>query len=103
MDIKLGIHEGGVPVHLLRTSPHRSNFQPIHLGNSFMEASGKPYDLSLRSPRAIALTSPPTFKTRPRPRFPEKASLPHFVVFAFVREVRSPLPTIVFQFYGPPR
>ncbi|GBL86909.1 hypothetical protein AVEN_218655-1 [Araneus ventricosus] len=33
----------------------------------------------------------------------QKSFTPYFVVFAFVREARSPLPTIVFQFYGPAR
>ncbi|GBO17395.1 hypothetical protein AVEN_181654-1 [Araneus ventricosus] len=50
--------------------------------------------------RAAVLTSPPAFKTGPPVRFPERDSLPfpHFVVFALVREARSPYPRSYFSF-----
>ncbi|GBO28279.1 hypothetical protein AVEN_126199-1 [Araneus ventricosus] len=49
------------------STPHSSNFQPIHLGGSFTEAPRKP---PLRSPRATAPTLHPTFKTDPRAPIP---------------------------------
>ncbi|GBN35705.1 hypothetical protein AVEN_163923-1 [Araneus ventricosus] len=93
-------------VHLERITSHRSNFQPIHLGGSFTEAPCKRHNRSLQLPRVTVRTSPPAFKTGPLPpRFLEGASLPlpHFVVFAFKKEACSPLPVVVFQFYGPAR
>ncbi|GBN09673.1 hypothetical protein AVEN_50400-1 [Araneus ventricosus] len=35
---KLDIHVRSAPPHLQRLAPHRSNFQPVHLGGSSMEA-----------------------------------------------------------------
>ncbi|GBM82073.1 hypothetical protein AVEN_70342-1 [Araneus ventricosus] len=87
--LKLDINDGSAAVHLESNAPHRSSFQLIHLGGLFMEA-----DWSLQSPGVTMPTDPPAFKTGP---------LPHFVVFAFVREPRYPFPTVEFQFYGPPR
>ncbi|GBO28949.1 hypothetical protein AVEN_273238-1 [Araneus ventricosus] len=49
-----------------------------------MEASCKQHNRSLQSPRTIALTPPPTFKT-----------LPHSV---FLKEVHSPSPPCGFRF-----
>ncbi|GBN37357.1 hypothetical protein AVEN_238717-1 [Araneus ventricosus] len=85
--LKLDVHEGSAPVHLERISPHRSNFQPIHLDGSLMEAPCQPHNWSLQSPRATVPTPPLAFQTRPLPRFPERAShpLPHFVVLSSVR------------------
>ncbi|GBN41214.1 hypothetical protein AVEN_98469-1 [Araneus ventricosus] len=59
-----------------------------------MEVPCKRHNWSLQSPRATVPSS--------HPAFPERACLPlpHFVVFAFVREARTTLPTIVLHFYG---
>ncbi|GBO42432.1 hypothetical protein AVEN_24048-1 [Araneus ventricosus] len=84
-------------------TPDRSSFLSIYLGTSFMKAPCKQKIWSLQTPSDTVPTPPPAFKTRPSSRFPERVSLPHFVVFAFVREVSSPLPTIVFQFCRPAR
>ncbi|GBM49217.1 hypothetical protein AVEN_158190-1 [Araneus ventricosus] len=96
--LKLEIHGRTVPHHLERYSPDSSSFQPIHL---FIEAPSKRHNRSLQSPRATGPTIPPAFERDSPSRFPERASLPlPHAVFAFLREACSPLPTIVFQFYG---
>ncbi|GBM22023.1 hypothetical protein AVEN_242693-1 [Araneus ventricosus] len=89
--LKLDIHGETVPGYLERLASHHSNFQPIHLGGSFMEAPCKPHNRSLQSSRTTVLTPTPAFKMGSPPLFPKRASLPlsHFVVFAFVREHRS--------------
>ncbi|GBM41252.1 hypothetical protein AVEN_157704-1 [Araneus ventricosus] len=76
------------------STPYRSNFQSIHLGGSFTEA---PCKRSLRSHRATAPT-PPAFNTYPLPfDYPFPTRL-HFVVFAFVRQLRRPFPGSHFSF-----
>ncbi|GBN56202.1 hypothetical protein AVEN_97972-1 [Araneus ventricosus] len=69
------------------STPHRSNFQPVHLGGPFMEAPCKPHYRSLRFRRANAPTPLTGFKTIPaRPsHFRERVSLS--------------LSTVVLQFY----
>ncbi|GBO23583.1 hypothetical protein AVEN_45578-1 [Araneus ventricosus] len=76
------------PHHLERVSPDSFIFSPSHLGGSSIEAPYKRHSQPLQSLKATL--------------FLERATLPlrHFVVFAFGREARCSLPTIVFQFYG---
>ncbi|GBM40875.1 hypothetical protein AVEN_14798-1 [Araneus ventricosus] len=54
-----------------------------------MEAPCKPHNRSIQPLWATVPTPPSTFKTEPPPHF---TPLPHFVVFAFLREYRSPSP-----------
>ncbi|GBO03662.1 hypothetical protein AVEN_25443-1 [Araneus ventricosus] len=100
----MDIHGGSVPVHLERIAPHRTNFQPIHLGGSFIEAPLKRHAIHHFNPLGLmCLTLLSLSIQDPRPAFPRELHSPVllFVVFAFVREARFPLPTIVFMFYGP--
>ncbi|GBM82289.1 Equilibrative nucleoside transporter 3 [Araneus ventricosus] len=55
--LKIDIHEESAPVHLGHIAPYRSNFQAIHLGGPFMEASCKPHNWSLQFPRYCAYPS----------------------------------------------
>ncbi|GBN28493.1 hypothetical protein AVEN_269820-1 [Araneus ventricosus] len=72
-NIKLDIHGETAPHKWHGSTPHHSNFQPIHLGGSYMEAPCKPHNRLLLSSRAIA--SAPS-------------------CLAFPRELHSPSPPI---------
>ncbi|GBL67032.1 hypothetical protein AVEN_77075-1 [Araneus ventricosus] len=50
-NLKPDIQERFAPHHSERFAPYRSNFQPIHLGGSFMEAPCKRHNRPLQSPR----------------------------------------------------
>ncbi|GBO37068.1 hypothetical protein AVEN_26944-1 [Araneus ventricosus] len=81
--INLDIHERTVPYHLVRLVPHLPSFQSIHLDRSFMEASGKPHNLSLQSTKANVPTPPFAFKTTP---VPLTTPLPLFCGFCFCKK-----------------
>ncbi|GBN28643.1 hypothetical protein AVEN_240870-1 [Araneus ventricosus] len=74
--VKLGIHGEAAPLQWRVNTAHHSNFQPIHLGWPFSNATCKLHSQSLQSPRTIA-PNPPTFKTES---------------FASKREPHSPFP-----------
>ncbi|GBM13317.1 hypothetical protein AVEN_226298-1 [Araneus ventricosus] len=65
ISIKLDIHCQTAPRKWRGSPPQHSNSPPFHLGGSFTEAPCKSHYWSLRSPRAIAPTFPPDFKTEP--------------------------------------
>ncbi|GBM43462.1 hypothetical protein AVEN_9427-1 [Araneus ventricosus] len=103
--IKLGIHSEITPRKWHGSTPHRSNFQPIHLGGSFREDPCKPHHRSLRSPRATT-PIPPFSKRDPPPRFRETALLPlfhgsTFCGFRFCERDSLHLPMVIFKFYDP--
>ncbi|GBL88763.1 hypothetical protein AVEN_158897-1 [Araneus ventricosus] len=104
--VKLDIHDQTSRLKWRDSTPHHSNFQPIHLGGSFTQAPCKSHYLSLRSPRGTAPTPPLAFKREPPPCFPEKASLslPHGSIFGgshFFESFAHPPPWSHFRFYGP--
>ncbi|GBL62259.1 hypothetical protein AVEN_79431-1 [Araneus ventricosus] len=81
------LYEESAPIHMDRFGPDGSNFQPIHLS---------PHYWLLRSPPP----PPPALKNWSLAplRFPHSPTVLHFVVFAFVREPRSPSPGSYFSF-----
>ncbi|GBM23421.1 hypothetical protein AVEN_138656-1 [Araneus ventricosus] len=95
--LNLDIQDRTVPHHLERLAPDRSSFQSIHLGGPFMDTTGH-FNLA----GLLCLPLLPLSKRDPAHHCRAKASLRllHFVVFAFVKEHRFPLPAIVFQFYA---
>ncbi|GBM53613.1 hypothetical protein AVEN_35201-1 [Araneus ventricosus] len=81
--LKLDIHKPSATNHLERLAPHRSNFQPIHLGGSFTEAPSKPHKRSLQSPRATVPTPLPAFKSGPLAPLSQDSFTPPFCCFRF--------------------
>ncbi|GBM57878.1 hypothetical protein AVEN_247492-1 [Araneus ventricosus] len=65
------------------STPHRSNFQFIHLGGSFTEALCK---RSLPSPRATVSTPPLAFKTWPQFRSDSPPPRVYIVWFSLLGE-----------------
>ncbi|GBN20516.1 hypothetical protein AVEN_169957-1 [Araneus ventricosus] len=92
--LKQDIHGKTVPVHFEHIAPHDSNFQPIHLDGSFAGWTAPTVNHHLRAMRSPRVTTPTPPPLSREPSLP----LPHFVVFAFVREARFPSPRSYFSF-----
>ncbi|GBM63020.1 hypothetical protein AVEN_143450-1 [Araneus ventricosus] len=67
--VKQEIHDKTVPRKWGGSTPHHSNFQPIHLYGSFTEVPCEPLNRPFRSPRTSAPIPPSTFKMESPARF----------------------------------